>query len=578
MKKSIIAIAFSVVMCQVGISANAFYEMTEAPTKEEILERYIELDLNKFTSTYKVEPSLTETYYEGILSDETLENALNTVNFIRYMTGLSDVKLNDEYNELTQKASLVMSLNRSISHTPVQPEGLRDEIYKDGYKGASSSNISSGRKNLYDTIVHGWMADVSSSSNVSTVGHRRWILNPSMQETGFGSVGTYYSMYSFDNFSGQAPQTGVVWPSEDMPVEFFGTNYPWSFSPNDRIYGNVTVTLTKSTGEVTEFTSADNNASGKYLGVNNSGYGKAGCVIFRPYGVSYSADDEYEVEIFEDGVLIANYEVDFFSIYEAYNEYETFRNSDGSTTELTTNEYLNTSSTVTTYPNGIVINENGNSFEVTGVKEETEIILYGDYTTTSVGFKDEIIKKSTLKDDGIRIKVGENGTYTVVDNAKKFSDVGATWYADPVDFVTSRELFNGTSETEFSPNQKMSNAMIWTVLYRLEDAVVEVEGNAWYSEAEAWIKTIYEEAEKPTENMTREMLAMLLFLVSEEESSSYSLNDLYSDAGEISDWALDAMSWAVGIGIIQGSNGELNPQGEASRAEVATMLQRYISR
>ncbi|MDE6055077.1 MAG: CAP domain-containing protein, partial [Lachnospiraceae bacterium] len=200
--------------------------------------------------TFVTEPQLTSPYSNaGVLSQDTLNAAMKTMNQIRYIAGLQDnVTLNEEYNRKAQAAALVNYANHALSHSPSKPAGMNDSMYKLGYDGASSCNIAMASWNcsLNQTIVQSWMED-GDSSNIDRVGHRRWILNPSMGQTGFGAVygpgGTYSALYCFDR-SRSASETQVAWPAQNMPVEYFGTKFPWSVSIGSSVDKNaVHVTL-----------------------------------------------------------------------------------------------------------------------------------------------------------------------------------------------------------------------------------------------------------------------------------------------------------------------------------------------
>ncbi|MCD8150794.1 MAG: secretory protein, partial [Clostridiales bacterium] len=203
----------------------------------------------------------------------------------------------------------------TLNHHPEQPSVMDDETYEICYTGDSSSNISAGRNTLASMLL-GQVSD-SSSSNIATVGHRRWILNPAMGETGFGFVQTssgykYYSaMYAFDESNTDAEYYGVTWPAQNMPVEYFSSTDPWSLSIGDDIDSSVTeVTLTRISDGKT-WTFSEDSADGDFY-VNNGYYGYFSCIIFRPDDITYSDGDQFAVTItgLDEEV---SYQVNFFS-------------------------------------------------------------------------------------------------------------------------------------------------------------------------------------------------------------------------------------------------------------------------
>lgn len=203
---------------------------------------------------------------------------------------------------------------------------------------------------------------------------------------------------------------------------------------------------------------------------------------------------------------------------------------------------------------------------------------------------EQIAKKTVVYEGGIVLTLDASAHFKIVDRSKSFSDVTATdWAHEPVTFVTARELFNGVSDTEFGPKQSMTRGMLATVLYRLEDAegggtpdFSDVAADQYYTEAVAWaaqqgIVTGFGDGRfTPEGNITREQLAVVLHRYARAPGASGDAAN-YPDAAQISGWASEAMDWAVGAGIISGDNdGRLNPQGNATRAEVATMLMRFV--
>ena len=294
------------------------------PTQKEIRE-YIqshEVALPGSLS-FSQNPVTAAPYGAGSLSQVTLQSALDTFNAMRYIAGVpADVTLDANYNQLTQTAALLNYVNGQLSHTPSQPAGFPDGLYDLGYNGAGNSNIawaSWQNGGLNRTIVNSWMHD-GSASNISALGHRRWILHPSLKKTGFGAVsgtkGTYSAGYTADNWSAATSYTGVVWPAQNMPTQYFNhatEPFPWSVSVGSTLNAaNIQVTLTRtSDGRVWQFSEA--SAAGDFY-VNNSNYGQKGCIIFRPSGVgTYEHGDVYQVSITGTPAPIS-YNVNFFDL------------------------------------------------------------------------------------------------------------------------------------------------------------------------------------------------------------------------------------------------------------------------
>ena len=160
-----------------------------------------------------------------------------------------------------------------------------------------------------------------------------------------------------------------------------------------------------------------------------------------------------------------------------------------------------------------------------------------------------------------------------------FADVPASeWYYSGVEYVRQHQLMNGVSDTLFAPHQTASRAMIWTILARMNGVSTSVaSGSLWYEKGMRWaMEQGVTDGNSPMEDITREQLALMLWRNAGSVGSSTSL-DGFSDAAAISSYAVDAVQWAAGCGILQGSGGLLNPKGTATRAEVAVMLMRYAA-
>lgn len=276
--------------------------------------------------SYAVEPQTEAPYKAGVLSDETLEAAINMMNQVRFIAGIPyDVTLNTEYSALAQAGSLLNYVNGKLSHYPSRPDDMDTELYELGYQGASSSNIAWSSTGYYtlNRMIRLWMSD-SDSSNIDRIGHRRWILNPSMEQTGFGVVkgskGSYGAVYVFDNWYQDTGITGVAWPAQNMPVDYFGVSDAWSVSMGKVLDADaIKVVLTrKSDGKTWNFSSS--SADG-YFNVENSNYGQCGCIIFRPTTgdiTSFSDGDSYHVEITQNEESYVSYDVNFFEPEKAY--------------------------------------------------------------------------------------------------------------------------------------------------------------------------------------------------------------------------------------------------------------------
>ena len=166
------------------------------------------------------------------------------------------------------------------------------------------------------------------------------------------------------------------------------------------------------------------------------------------------------------------------------------------------------------------------------------------------------------------------------------------WHRDAVAFVFSKGLMGGTSETTFDPELQVNRGMMVTMLHRLEgtpdsplSAFADVLEGQYWAEAIGWasrngVVLGYSDTEfAPGRNITREQLAAILFRYAQlkgYDTSKQADLGAYTDAGSVSEYALEAMRWAVAEGLISGKTATtLVPGGEATRAEAAMILMRF---
>lgn len=157
-----------------------------------------------------------------------------------------------------------------------------------------------------------------------------------------------------------------------------------------------------------------------------------------------------------------------------------------------------------------------------------------------------------------------------------FNDVASgSWYADAVKNVVNKGLMAGTGKDTFAPNNQVTRAMMWTVLARLDGK--DVSGaSTWYAKAMTWAtEKGVSDGTFPGNSITREQLATMLWRAAGSPEAKGALTN-FNDAASVSSWATQAMTWAVEQGLISGmGDGALNPQGNATRAQLAVILTAY---
>ena len=176
-------------------------------------------------------------------------------------------------------------------------------------------------------------------------------------------------------------------------------------------------------------------------------------------------------------------------------------------------------------------------------------------------------------------KVTITPTFSKIEDTKPskngFDDVASSdWFADAVKYVSDKGLMSGTGSDKFAPSATTTRAMLMTVLARYagEDTT---GGATWYEKGMEWAKAKgVSDGTNPNADITREQLVTMLYRYAGSPKADGKL-DNFSDAASVSTYAADAMQWAVANGIVNGSNGKLNPQNNATRAEVAAILMRF---
>ncbi len=313
--------------------------------------------------------------------------------------------------------------------------------------------------------------------------------------------------------------------------------------------------------------------------------------------------------------------------------------ADGSTTEATT--VTTAAATVVGSTATVVEDENGNvlSAEVTISEEAVDKALESDepinvpvsvnpaedyasgkvISFTMPFFEDKLEVEIEVKRDGpgivafirqpggelslvkecrrgsLIIPVETNCEIVIADNTKRFPDVGAEkWFYDPVTFVTAREIFTGYDDGSFGPEKTMNRAMVAQILYNLSRNAApgnsrfsDVAANAWYSAAVSWaaekgVVQGYDGKYYPLEVITRQDLVTIFYRYVKfagyelSVGKDASLAD-YTDGAEVSDYAAEAMRWAISKGIVTGyEDGSLRPKDTATRAQVTAVMQRFI--
>lgn len=244
-------------------------------------------------SPYQTPPD-PQNFVSGALSDAAQRDALNVLNFLRTLAGLQAVQLNSLYSLRAQNGALLLAANDELTHHPLQPEGMQDDLYQSGLTGTEQGNIAKFNWMRPQILVDGvtYFARDDGPANLENLGHRRWLLNPTMAETGFGLANSlsgmsYVTMYAVDQGNADASWTHVAWPSDGaFPVELMRSALAWSISVNEEFYdldaSHPTIVLREeNSGATFSFDPLLESGDG-YCTLSRQAYGSGSCLIFRP--------------------------------------------------------------------------------------------------------------------------------------------------------------------------------------------------------------------------------------------------------------------------------------------------------
>lgn len=219
-------------------------------------------------------------------------------------------------------------------------------------------------------------------------------------------------------------------------------------------------------------------------------------------------------------------------------------------------------------------------------------------TVTAVGEGTAYVRATTSGGglDTVKIVVKKESTPPPTPNDSPFADVRPSdWFYESVLYVNDRGIMTGTSGTVFSPQLPVNRAMFATLLHRMAGEVkvsstapfTDVLPGQYYTDAVNWasqkgiITGTNATTFHPSGNVTREQLALMLHryakVIGADTAASGNLTQ-FSDYRQVHGWAEEAVKWAVGKGILSGRSGKLDPQGSATRAEVAAVVQRFMEK
>ena len=244
-------------------------------------------------SPYAEAPGVSAPYAPGALTEAAKSEALGMLNFARWLAGLDAVSESAIYDYQCQHGAVLLAALDYVDHNAPMPDDMDRNFYDSAHLATTSGSIARFnwmRGTILREGVEYFLRD-DGEANLSTLGHRRWALDPLMAATGFGLTNSesgmsYVVMYAHDLGNPDAEWDSVRWPAAgSFPAELMHDHLAWSVTLNPAAYdlgaSDPTVTLAEASGLRFCFRPAEGTGDG-FCALNADGYGAGPCLIFRP--------------------------------------------------------------------------------------------------------------------------------------------------------------------------------------------------------------------------------------------------------------------------------------------------------
>ncbi len=286
------------------VSAQSIEAENQLHTRSQVREMYTQFKPTFSGNVYLEQPSTIPPFSLGELEPQAIQDALNQVRYARYLAYLPyDTELSSGFNTLSQQGAVLLAATGQLNHSPHQPEGMDDNFFKRALDSTKTSNLFAANwldSDLLSSSVLAYMRD-ESDYNLSRLGHRRWVLSPKMQYTGFGlaqsSSGLHFAtMQVYDQSAENNIYDSIYWPSPGaFPADMLSSKTPWSISLNPDVYdpekSNPYLQLSESSSgasfEFPQWKTPDSfealqEKPRQYAVWDKQLYGSGACYIFRP--------------------------------------------------------------------------------------------------------------------------------------------------------------------------------------------------------------------------------------------------------------------------------------------------------
>lgn len=515
--------------------------------------------------------------YEGMIKVQPINTYYSFASDVKVtLSGVGTSVSYDHAADTSNPAAILITISMDYSKTQEEITGVQaavDLVYNGqpqiGYTGSPSSAYSGAYEITYEG-VNGTNYAATSIAPTNAGDYTVLIAIPDSNTTYFGSVKLRFSI-------GKAAATvkalerniyvGEEIPDLTNPVK--GTDYEVDgLIGNDSLGGSISMKYKKDGADVTP----SNTTAGEYDIVIS------GTIENGNYEVTYS-DSKLTISNRSGGGGVTTYTISIPA------------DVDGGTVKVSpTRASSGTTVTITVTP------DEGYALDKLTVTDaagrELKLTDKGDgkYSFTMPGSK--VIVEA--------IFAAISPDYAACDGGADcplwdFTDLNVNaWYHDGVHFCIDEGLMEGYGNGLFGPNDTLSRAQLCQIIYNMEgqpatsgsSVFTDVADGAWYADAVTWAASqgivggYGNGLFGPEDNITREQLAAILYRYAQAKGYDVSVGEdtnilSYTDALEISEYAIPAMQWACGAGIMEGDAGYLTPQGDATRAQVATMLMRF---
>ncbi|BBH23949.1 hypothetical protein Back11_52940 [Paenibacillus baekrokdamisoli] len=593
----------------VVMAASDVQTTTEGRSKADIIQKWqqykpmaVGFDYMNGMNIYEEQPSLQAPYKAGKLKKEYILDGIKAVNFIRYLAGLPDDVKPDWSLELQeQTGALVNAVNQKLTHTPSKPADMDEAQYKLGYAGTSSSNLYAGDPTLYSNVL-GYMSD-SDTSNIDRVGHRRWIINPTMKQTMFGFVYSktendyMYPYAALHAFNRERPKdevsySYVSWPAAGyFPSEVFAPQDAWSVSLNPDKYDKtrveeIHVTLTRvSDNKSWSFDKTNTDKKGRYFNVETGGYGIPFCIIFRPDALeAINSNDQFRVDvsgIYDKGgrTTSIQFETNFFQLIQPVQfRAQSLLLKKGEQIQLQTVQPSSVLSSnidgklYSDHPEVASINITG---QVTALKAGTTEIRYKNYFQEEQRVSIEVVNSNSSE----KVSEWAMEAYTKAKGNGIIGNYLDRNYQKPInrlDFAQAavdlcENILGKPLEGMDSPFKDIDDISVGKAV---KNGLIQGTSTAAFS---------------PWETLTRQEAASLLIrlndrlnqLLHKDGFPTASTNSIakFADDSQITGWARDNVYKAVQLGLLGGvGQGNFNPRGHLTHEQTYIILENVFER